>query len=263
MYTNSGEYFLFPASTEEQAVKGASPDETMVDDDIHDGTVNITQKAPEDGSSSDEEDDGDGGEDGENTETLSAKHSVLKGRSTQSLSKGTPSTQQTRKSLGAVVTKMAKRLGLDRKSDAARKCPALFGEGVDGKDFTSDRAEIVGTWTGTCSLQSRSFFLWPSRETLAATLHAKVALAQPSYSALLVDLCERCVGHTAFLPIMQGGEHRAVRGALVSLLACLVRLEKTCCSALPLNALVAAYGATLSLTGKSGFVLSLKVFESL
>ena len=235
-----------PVSTEEQADKETSPDETVADDDVSGKTTGITEKIPGDDSSSD----GDDGEDnGDNDETPSAKHSGLKVRSQSSSKRTPPSTQQSQKSLHATVAESAKRLGLTRKSDVARKCVALFGKDTGRKDVTSDRTEIVRTWTGMGSLQSKSFFLWPSQETLAAA-HAKVTLASPSYSAQLVDLCEKCVGHTAFLTIMQGGEHRAVRSELVSLLACLVRLEKTCCSALPLTALVAAYNATLSLTGK-------------
>ena len=235
-----------PVSTEEQADKETSPDETVADDDVSGKTTGITEKIPGDDSSSD----GDDGEDnGDNDETPSAKHGGLKVRSQSSSKRTPPSTQQSKKSLHATVAESAKRLGLTKKSDVARKCVALFGKDAGRKGVTSDRTEIVRTWTGMGSLQSKSFFLWPSQETLAAA-HAKVTLASPSYSAQLVDLCEKCVGHTAFLTIMQGGEHRAVRSELVSLLACLVRLEKTCCSALPLTALVAAYNATLSLTGK-------------
>ena len=237
---------FFPVSAEEQADKETSPDETVVDDDVSGKTTGITEVIPGDDSSSDRDD---GDDNGDNDETPSTKHSGLKVRS-QSLSKRTPpSTQQSKKSLHAIVAESAKRLGLTKKSDVTRKCVALFGKDAGRKDFTSDHAEIVRTWTGMGSLQSKSFFLWPSQETLAAA-HAKVTLASPSYSTQLVDLCEKCVGHTDFLTIMQGGEHQAVRSELVSLLACLVRLERTCCSALPLTALVAAYSATLSLTGR-------------
>lgn len=234
--------------TEELADKGTSPDETIVDDDdISNETVGITQRDADDNSSSDD-DYSDGDDDADNIEALSTRHSGPKVKS-QTPSKRMLPTQQSKKRFGTIVAESAKRLGLAEKSDVARKCIALFGKDAESKDSTSDRAEIVRTWTRVDSLQSKSFFLWPSQE-MSTMLHTRMTLASSSHSALLVDLCERCIGHTAFLPIMQGGEHQVVRGELVSLLACLVRLEKACCSALPLNVLVAAYGATLSLTGR-------------
>lgn len=61
-----------------------------------------------------------------------------------------------------------------------------------------------------------------------------------------------CVGHSEFLMVMKGGELQAVKDELVWLLVMLQQLEKKCCSVLSYNILMAAYGASLSLTGKHG-----------
>lgn len=61
-----------------------------------------------------------------------------------------------------------------------------------------------------------------------------------------------CVGHSEFLTVMKGGELQAVKDELVWLLVMLQQLEKKCCSVLSYNILMAAYGASLSLTGKHG-----------
>ena len=156
-------------------------------------------------------------------------------------------TPQNKKSYSMLVTGTAKMLGIVSKADIARKCVALFGKNMDqGQNhFVTDRSDIVRLWTGEGQSQ-QSFFLWPDQRTSQVS---KTVLASPSHSKTLVDLCEKVVGHTAFLSVLQDSEHKAVRGELVSLLACIIRLEKSCCNVLPLNALVAAYRATLSLTG--------------
>lgn len=77
----------------------------------------------------------------------------------------------------------------------------------------------------------------------------KFRLSSPDYSPLAQDLCQKCVSHSAFLEVMRGGETQRAKEELVHMLAILTELEKRCCALIPQKVLLAAYGASLSLTG--------------
>lgn len=223
-------------SEEERAIQDV--DENIDDDAEKQDDLNISGKADD---SASDEDDGDEG--------MEPTGSVVKKDTTgDSKPQARKASAQQKKHFSIIVAQSAKRLGLASKSDVGKKCMSLFSADTDTKMVTP-HTETVNSWTGRGSVQSTTFFPWPNQHT--SQVHTtNSSLASPSLGVQLVELCEKCVGHTAFLPIMQGGELGAVRGELVSLLACLVRLEKKCCSALPLKAFLAAYSATLSLTGE-------------
>ncbi|KAK7108871.1 nucleolar pre-ribosomal-associated protein 1-like [Littorina saxatilis] len=222
---------------EERAIQDV--DENIDDDAEKQDDLNISGKADD---SASDEDDGDEG--------MEPTGSVVKKDTTgDSKPQARKASAQQKKHFSIIVAQSAKRLGLASKSDVGKKCMSLFSADTDTKMVTP-HTETVNSWTGRGSVQSTTFFPWPNQHT--SQVHTtNSSLASPSLGVQLVELCEKCVGHTAFLPIMQGGELGAVRGELVSLLACLVRLEKKCCSALPLKAFLAAYSATLSLTDQN------------
>ncbi|XP_076444589.1 nucleolar pre-ribosomal-associated protein 1-like [Babylonia areolata] len=195
--------------------------------------------------SSDEDDGND--EDEDHTVTVASKQTSVDPKS-EAVPKHAAPAPKTVRSLSAIVNQRAKRLRLNEKSAVAKRCPNLFY-----CEETSLRSDIVSQWTDPTH---KSFFLWPSEST-SMLFHIKTTLSSPADGSRMVELCEKVVGHTAFLSVMQEQEHRRVRGELVSLLVCLVRLQTSCCSCLPLNVLLAAYGATLSLTDQNLLYLML------
>ncbi|KAL8586640.1 hypothetical protein ACOMHN_040148 [Nucella lapillus] len=218
---------------EEQTTKDV---EDMDDGEAENVTENLTQESSDENSDSEDEED----DDDDSKPDTSKEDSPTKKSAT------TPQrTSLTHKTLNMIVSETAKRLGLGEKSAYAKKLIALYGEGRETTCSTR-RSKIVGRWTDPVH---QSYFLWPSESILLA-FERKMALASGSGGSRLVGLCEQVVGHGSFLSVMQEGEG-GVRGEVVSLLVCLVRLEATCCRVLPLSVLVAAYGASLSLTDQN------------
>jgi hypothetical protein len=238
------------------------------DDDIGDDNADGTaypspMDVDSDDSNSDDDDDeddsGDGGsgdEDGDDDD-VDADSSVINKKDEKRKQKlpehkrGVPSpVKQTRrrKPLYCVVADTVKRLEVNSTSDVARKCVAFYGEELP-HNFATVTDAVVCSWTQPEVARSRTFFFWPQRKD-GVTRHSSLALMSDTHNAALTEACRQCVKHGDFLTVLQGGRLKRVREELLSLLCAFVRLEVRCVTLLPLRALVAAYGATMSHTGK-------------
>ncbi|KAK7487718.1 hypothetical protein BaRGS_00020985, partial [Batillaria attramentaria] len=89
----------------------------------------------------------------------------------------------------------------------------------------------------------------------------KLKLASLDYSPLVQDLCQKCISHSEFLDVMRGGELEKAKDELVHLLTDLVHLEQKCCTLIPQKVLLAAYGASLSMTDQRLLLLMMACEE--
>lgn len=115
--------------------------------------------------------------------------------------------------------------------------------GRSSEEFEDDTAQNT--------FLTRSYFFQWEKHTAdyTSTSDSRRRLSSTEYVPVVLDLFQKCITHSEFLMVMRGGELKSVKDELVWLLVLLAFLEKQCCLTLSQNILVAAYGASLSLTG--------------